>query len=597
MKTRLKTAVWKSVVGYLLLVLSASVHAQQLHFAHIGSSEGLPQRTVTCILQDSRGFLWIGTQEGLCRYDGRNFVVYREHTAGASGLSDDYAWCLLEDSRGMIWVGTRHGLNRFDPVREVWINYYHRNEDPSSLSNDWVTDMHEDEQGVLWIATMNGLNRMKSEGSFGRVAYRDTRRGEADSVWCLSATDDGTLWIGSSGSGLYALRNSETTALSYRNRSDEPASLPSNDVRALETDAAGRLWVGTRSGAAVYREDTGTFDRLHAAGQAPIVTAFCRDEGKGMWMGGYGDGLTLWSADATVAGRFRHADDFPASLSDDLVTTLLRDASGNIWIGTFNGGLNHANPRNLQFHYLRDIGGAPARAEDRMVWAVTRDDNGSLWIATDNGIHVRNRSGSTWQHIGNSTGDAAAISNRRVWCLLADRRGRVWAGTRSGLNCYTNEGGAIRRLPIPGDPLRNLRVYTVFESANGTIWIGTDEGLLALDSQSGAMLSFLHKVKNAYPVEHASGEQAVKPWCISEGKDGSIWVGTESNGLIRLNPSDGSYVRYEKRPGGLSSNSITCIVEGDDDALWMGTMGGGVNRLDLRERTSLDEYEPGTFRL
>mgnify|MGYP000462916729 CR=1 FL=1 len=551
-----------------LFLLHETLRAQPLRFAHLDSREGLPQRTVTCLLQDSRGFIWAGTQEGLCRYDGEQFRVYRQSDGPVPTLSDDYILCLFEDDAGMIWVGTLHGLCRFDPRTERWKQYYHERENKNSLSSDRVRALHGSEDGQLWIATTRGLNRMRRDGRIEAVPLRSGENALPHRLQCLAGDSKGTLWIGTGGGGLIALNTSSGTTVEYRAADD---ALPDDDIRALAFDASERLWVGTAAGGAVRSED-GEFHILPHEGNAPAVVALQPDGEDGMWLGLDGDGVERWNADIRRASAYRHREGLPTGLSSNRVSDLLRDASGNIWIGTSDGGLNRCHPQSLQFHHLRDIGGPAAGADARMVWGMTSDEEGALWIATTDGIHISGHQRRTWRHLGEDM-----LPDIRALCLRTDRQGRIWAGTQAGLSLFTVREGRVRRLPLPFDDADGLRIMALYEGTNGVMWIGSEKGLLAYDPDRGTLARYLDRVRTQM------GPGPVQPLCMAEGHDGRIWVGSSGEGLFCLNPVDGKIDRFVREPGGLASNSISCIHRSADGALWMGTLGSGLQRLDPRD--------------
>jgi ligand-binding sensor domain-containing protein/signal transduction histidine kinase len=561
-----------------LILLHGSLSAQPLRFSHLDSREGLPQRTVTCLLQDSRGFIWAGTQEGLCRYDGKQFRVYRQSSGPVPTLSDDYILSLFEDDAGNIWVGTLHGLCRLDPQTERWTQYYHQRDNENSLSSDRVRALYGTADGQLWIATARGLNRMRRDGRIEKISLPPGENTAPARLQCLTGDADGTLWIGTGGGGLIALNTASGSTVEYR---AADRALPDDDIRALAFDANGRLWIGTAAGGAL-RSPNGVFQALPHEGDAPVIAALQSDGAGGMWLGLDGDGLELWSAHPRRVSVYRHSEGLPTSLSSDRVSNLLRDASGNIWVGTYDGGLDHCHPRTLQFRHLRDIGGPGAQQDARMVWGMTTGADGALWIATNDGIHISGRQRRTWQHIGENM-----LPDVRTLCLLTDRQGRVWAGTQAGLHLFAVEDSRVRKLPLPFDATDGLRIMALHEGGNGVIWIGAESGLFAHDPARGTLTHYLDRERTQM------GPGPVQPLCILEGRDGRIWVGSNGEGLFRLNPADGQTERYARAPGGLAASSVSSIYRSADGALWMGTIGGGLQRLDPRDMhfTTLTEED------
>ncbi|MCB2205299.1 GHKL domain-containing protein [bacterium] len=543
-----------------------------MHFAHYRSSEGLPQQTVTCIMQDSRGFLWVGTREGLCRFDGSRFMVYREMQGNIPVLSDDFISALHEDRHGLLWIGTWHGLTSYDPKEQQWTRYRHDPTDPRSLSDDRVTAFHEDADGVLWIATCNGLNRLTVAGNFERVKYRRLAQAKRDSIWSLAGDARGRLWIGTANDGLHTYDPASGTGKPYTVR-DTSQGLPATEIRSLLFDRDQRLWIGSGAGATVLHKD-GRIEQLHfEGGDNQRITALINLREGGVCMGVLGAGVLHWSAPGVLERHYRHDETIPGSLSTNYVLSIFEDRSGNVWTGTSNGGLNRCNLLTEQFSHLRNIGGGESRPEDRMVWALTTTNDGSLWIATDYGIHIRTSGQGQWRYIGKHAGAVVSSRSWHTWSLLTDSKGRVWAGGENGLDCYQPKGDRIERIPVPYTELAGNQIFTMLESKDGSLWIGSDHGVYVIPADGSALRQYLGK-------SEATGAAAVQPWCMLESSNGKIWIGTNVRGFYTFDPEKKKWTHYDQEPGGISSSSITCMLEADDGSVWMGSVGGGLHRVD-----------------
>ncbi|MBN1890942.1 MAG: hypothetical protein JW850_23300 [Thermoflexales bacterium] len=603
MKTRSGFILWRALVlaallGGLIDPSGARAQGNAIRFERISVEEGLSEGAVLAILQDSAGYMWFGTRDGLNRYDGYSFTVYRQDQDPTS-LSNSFITALYQDRAGVIWVGTFHGgLNRFDPRTGTFTHYTHQPGDPNSLSHNRVRAIYEDGDGVLWIGTQGGgLNRFdRASGAF--TAFRHDPNDPAsladDTVRAICQDSSGMLWVGTYG-GLSKFDRATRTFSNYRNDPDDPASLGGNYVLAIVEDKTGALWVGSSDGGLDSLDrSTGRFVHYRHDPADPgslsndeINTLYLDPDGV-LWIGTESGGLNklqpgILAGPATTFVHYMNQDFNPHSLSSNAVRAIFQDRSGVLWVGTYGGGLNKLNPNAETFgHYQREPGN-PNSLSHNNVWALQEDAGGALWVGTlGGGLNHLDRSTGKWTHYRHDPADPHSLSDDRARALLIDRSGVLWVGTDDGvLNRLDRAGGSFDHFePDPNDPQRlgGNQIMAIAEDLDGYLWIGTyGAGLNKLDKTTGHVTRYRHDPANAQTLSN----DAVLT--IYVDRRGDVWIGTESGGLNHFDQATGVFSRFMHDPAdphSISYNGVVSILEDEAGHLWVGTIGGGLDKLD-----------------
>lgn len=538
------------------------------------TAQGLPQNSVLAIAQTADGYLWLGTEEGLVRFDGASFTVFDKHT---SGLNNNIIQALLVDHDQNLWIGTTaSGLSCFKNGKFTAYGL------KSGLSTKTVQALYEDGQGVLWIGTDGGgLIRMK-DGSFHVFTKTD---GLADNT-VLSITGDkhGALWVGTHG-GLSKLKNGR-----FVNYGIEQG-LGSDFIRAVHVDRQGTLWIGTNDGL-TRMTPTGEISRFTVKEGLPnnYINRIYEDRAGTLWIGTNGGGLCRY-----VNGRFDHYGDKDGPIGAN-VFSLFEDREGNLWVGTAGAGVSCLKEgsfttltqqdglisNNILGIYQDDdqsfwIGSdkglmhmTAGRIEsystqnglpDNLVFSMTKDREGSLWVGTQKGL-VRITKGR-FKIYGPSDGMPAAPAV----CTFTDRRGTVWVGTRSGLSRF-NGTGFVQYTTRDG--LSNNFVLSLYEDQEGSLWIGT----------VGGLNQFKNGRFRSYTTHDGLSSDWI--WSITGDKDGTLWLGTSGGGIDRFR--NGKFVGITSDKG-LDDDSVVNIVDDHLGHFWMSSDKGvfSVSRKQLSE--------------
>jgi ligand-binding sensor domain-containing protein len=483
------------------------------------TDEGIPQSSVQALLQSSDGYLWIGTQEGLARFNGISFSTLDRWTR--LPFENRYVNTLLQDHHGNIWIGTEGGLVRMSETEVRTLT------SAQGLAGDAVNDLLEDRDGTIWIATDGGLSRIMA----GSTESYTTADGLPHSrISSLAEDPAGRLWIGTEGGGVCVLEERRCTVLTARD------GLADDDVRVIYVDRGGSTWIGTRSG--LNRWHDGRFETFTAAdglASSAIWTVLEDRQGR-LWIG-TDSGLSR--REEVGFSSLTKAD----GLADHLVWSLLEDHEGNLWVGTASGGLNRLHDPKLVTFGSRD------GLTEEFIWTVLEDDQGAIWLGTGGG-GLNRIAGSRVTVL--STRDGLADNN--IFSLYQDRSGTLWVGARNGgLSCV--RGGRVIPCAVPDMALRRA-VRAILQDRHGMLWLGTSgDGLWRHDGTAW----------RAFYVEDGLPSNNVR--CLHEDAGGDLWLGT-SGGISCL--SKGVFQNLDELPG----RTVLAIYEDREGTLWFGTSRG-----------------------
>jgi ligand-binding sensor domain-containing protein len=504
--------------------------------------------------------VWIGTQDGLNRYDGYGFVVYRYDPDDPSSLRDDFIESIYEDRFGVLWVGTQSGwLERYDRATDQFTHY--------QISSH-VYAMYEDREGIFWVGTKDpGLLRF------------DRNTGETETAWSgqdfTSIVEDqaGVLWVASPEEGLGRFD---------RARDQFTVFEPEYPTHAILEDRSGTLWLATWGGGlAHFDRETGQFGHLLPDPNDPnsirsdSVSAIYEDAAGVLWLGFYGSGLDRLDRDSVSGdGRFAHYQHDPSdprSLSTDSVTAMFEDQSGALWVGhEVGGGLSKLAAGSERFGHYRHVRGDPNSLSSDLVTSLFEDQQGALWIGTFSGLDRWQRTTGQWENYRHDPGDPGSLAHDSVRSVYVDQANVLWVGTEGGLDRYDQQEVGFAHV---GSPV----VMWMHEGPSGTFWLATKQGLFTLDRDTEE----LTLVTEGYA------------WKIMvyEDRSGVVWVGSSGDGLERYDPATGEWHHYENDPNdtqSLSNDSVETIHEDQAGVLWIGTR-AGLNRLD-RDTETFTQY-------
>ncbi len=586
------SAAWRRWIPALLLMPAvASGQAPSISFERLTIEDGLSQSTVNCILQDDSGFMWFGTQDGLNRYDGHDFLVYKHVPGVPTSLSNDWIRTLSKDETGRLWIGTGGGgLNRWDRSNRTFVRSQHEPSNPASLSGNRVQVLHRDRAGNFWIGTAaSGLNRLdESSGNFEHFRHdpADPSSLSDDRVRAIYEDRVGNVWIATLG-GLNLFDAKARKFLRLSHDPSNPRSLSDDRVLSILEDRTGVLWVGTEQGLNRLERATLSFVRYRYSPLDPSslshdrIRVLFEDRDGRLWIGTDG-GLNLLQGSGETFVRYRHRPADASSLSSDQVVSIYQDRGGVLWIGTHDAGVNKWNPATWAFsHYRRDPSG-PSGLSHNSVFAFAEDGAGAIWIGTlGGGLNRLDRETGTFSYYVHDPKRPNSLSEDRIASLLGTRDGMLWIGTMTGgLNRLDPASGDVTRYrhdPSRPQSLGSDGVMALFEDGEEVLWVGTyGAGLSRMNRRAG---TFSHFRSGPAGAGGLTGDRVTS---FAENADGALWIGT-SSGLNRFDRSSQTFAHYRHLPAdaqGLSSDEINVLHVDTRGRLWVGAQDGGLNKLE-----------------
>ena len=572
---------------------------RHVSFQQLTSVEGLSQNTANAIVQDEQGFIWIGTEDGLNRFDGYGFVVFRNDPEDPDTLVDNTVESLMVDSQGQLWIGTNGGLSCMDPETGKMTHFQHDEDDPESLSGNKVWTLFEDSRHRLWVGTDHGgLNLMKQDGDGFIRIQPDPESMDFEGynyIRDIAEDEEGILWVGT-GAGLHRLDPSEPGMKHVPLVTEGSRGLDRAEVMDLNWGDGGHLWVSTYGhGLLRYQPRTGSKLAIqHREGdplslsEDHIRQTLIDSEGR-LWVATRNSGLCLYDRDRSIFERFGHTFAHPKSIGNNRIQALMVDRGGVLWIGTNGGGVNWLDLNNLQFkHYLYLPKGEAELAKFKAyVKAIFEDQYGTLWVGTLGGLLEFDRAQNRITAYNHDQANPFSLSADEVWTIYEDGSGRLWVGTDGGgVNLFDRRRKRFRAYRHdPGNPetLGSDRIRTLNEDREGRFWVGTlDGGFNLLNRETGAVKRFLHDPSDP---ESLSNDRIR---AFHQDPEGTIWIGTLVGGLNRFDPEAETFRHYqhdESDPNSLSDEGVMTICPDDSGYLWLGTYGGGLNRFDPKTET------------
>ncbi|MCB0275335.1 MAG: hypothetical protein KDI06_11010 [Calditrichaeota bacterium] len=605
MATPLPARYFPTLLAVIFFLQGLAGQSYSHRFVNLSVNEGLSQATVQAVLQDHRGFMWFGTQEGLNRFDGYRFAIYRNDADNPASLSDNRIESLFEDPAGRLWVGTREGgLNLYDPQKESFRRFVHQPDNPASLPANNVLAIFTDHNNVLWVGTTAGLSRaeLPAGGQLPenlRFEHFQTRPGDPgslshNSVSVIFQDDREALWVGTWGGGINLLRPG--TDRFERLPSLSGKSNEARTVRAICQDREGFLWIGTLGG--LDRYHPGNLEHRHFSAtpgdQGSLshnwVTAIREDQQGNLWIGTLGGGLNFLSrkeAQNPTFAVFQQISGDPLSLNSNDVQAIATDSAGSIWVGT-RAGISRLDRQDRLFHHFQHQPNSDNSLSANQVWAITEDARRNLWIGTLGGGLSQMREGKQpgvfdFRNFTRRPGDVSGIGSDAILSLHEDNRGRLWIGTRgNGLDRYDRQTGRFTHFRHDGEKVHSLShdwVTALWSAPSGdgeTLWIGTwGGGLNRFEPSRNTFRHFLHQPENPNSLSH-NGVRVIRG-----DSRGNLWIGTEE-GLNRFDPKTELFTHYRHQngqPGGLSNNWVKTVYIDPQGPVWVGT-NNGLNRLD-----------------
>lgn len=607
----------------LLIALKAIMNSFNLHkpssqnllFSHLTVEDGLSDNVGGDLLQDMQGFIWITTYDGLNRYDGYEFKVFRHDPENPNSLSNGLIRGMVLDQDGLIWLATIGGLNKFNPYTETFTRYQHQPCNLDSLGFDFCISVFIDQDGLIWVGGLGAVDcfdpRTDTFTHFNHNPDMPTTIGPGQ-VHSICQDQTGNLWFGNrAGGGLSRFDPSQLNFIHYRHNPENPHSISNDSIQVLYMDRADKLWIGTEHGGLnQFDPETESFHRHQFNPQNPFslsddyVRDILQDNAGDLWIATAG-GLNKMDYASGKFTQYRHDPANSTSISTNNVSRVFIDRNEGLWVTTFQG-INYSSPKYQRFRQFRHEPSNPNSLDDNSVRTIYEDSLGNLWIGTEKGLNKYDRDHGKFTRYQHDHEDPASLSpNLFIAAIVEDADHILWIGSWGGeLNCFDPE---TERFWRPGDDPAFPRIrdtLALHRDHHQNIWIGDyNQGIYCFFRQEENQIPQHYELYSHDP-DDPDSLSANTISVIYEDGTHTLWVGTETGGLNRIDPNTEIFIRYEhdlKDPASLSNNWVEVIFQDHTGCLWFGTK-QGLNRFvdhfddNPHENSKASMQSTGTFK-
>ncbi len=633
-----------------LICIPAYPQISNPEFSRLTTTEGLSQNTVFSILKDYKGFMWFATDEGLNKYDGYKFEVYKHNPENPASIDNNAVYSITEDAAHNLWVLTSGGFDKFDRVKEsfshygmadngiifknifqdskkrLWLGsggggfclfnsangefkyYKNNNKDFNSLSNNYVYKITEDNNGELWIGTRNGLNRFNPETEkFTRYNHDSANSSSIASGYIKTVFKDskGNIWAGTQGSGIALYNRRENSFINFKHNPLNKNSICHNDILSFTEDNNGHLWIGTENGGvSILDLSTNNFtnyqynenDQHSISGNS--IHSLYKDDIGNIWVGTWSGGVNFLPL---FGNKFTHYKKIPSknnSLSNDIVLSISSDADNNIWIGTDGGGLNLFNPATHNFINYRNNPANSKSIFNDYILSVTDYLPGVLALGFHRGgIDLFDVKKKQSTHYEPGQIYINRLTSSSVNMIYKDRQNNLWVGTHDngGLYLFDNLSKKFTHYfsnSKDGKSVGNNSIFSIYETRAGQLWIGGDQGIYHFITSTREFIHFQSDPKIKQSISNNN------VYSIMEDKSGNLWLGT-AYGLNFFDVKSNTFTSYTEKDG-LPNNIIWSTQQDHQGNLWIST-NKGLSRFNpttkvFRNYTIVDGLQSNTFK-
>lgn len=564
----MRSAIWIYGVVFLfwasgLVANPVAATEENIRFVNISNRDGLPNNTIYSLCQDYKGFIWIGTVNGLCRYDGNHIVTYRADKANR--LPNNRIRFVFEDNQYRLWISTLKGICLYNRDTDTFVPIG----DGESIYNSRT--IHQAADSTIYF------------GGGGRVCYFDEAKKAFEPLKinnkviegdfnAIVSDKDGFLWIGSENNGVLCIDRKRDRLTHYKHHPDKKGTLISNNIQSLYKDSQNRVWIGSQNkGLCYFDEQKDFFVPFDKVPQAYVRT-ISEDDHHHIWIGTE-EGLYIYNrqTDKVLLKKRNKGDRY--AISDNTIYSLVKDREGNMLVGTYYGGINIAPNSFYQFKYYAWGESQQLLSGGIIKQIVPEWQTDNLWIVTkDGGVNYYNRKQHTFRRsVFLDTDDRAGRSS--VTALLSDKEQHLWVGSYLGdLYQYdVSSGKQTFSTKINAEPLNTI--FNILDDDNGTLWLGTKNGVVCFDKRRKTSRKFREEVLGRQWVDF-----------LMRDSDNNIWMTTRFVGVYCYNPRTDELMHFRHIPGveSIPDNFVNYIFEDSDKQIWIGTQEGGLGRYDKR---------------
>ncbi len=576
------------VIAFAGLTSSHAVWANY-RFEHVITEQNLAIAETNVIFQDSEGFMWFGGGNGLARYNGHTFTVYRHDAKDSHSISHSFVWEIVEDHQGNLWVATPNGLNLFDREKNHFIRYQKDSNNPNSIISNDVYTIYEDKQNNLWIGTRDGLDLFDRENeTFIHFQNDPNDRHSLSDNFVLTLYEDhlNNFWVGTQYGGLNLMNRRTGQFTNFKHYSNNERNILDNSIRDIKQDKKLNLWLATDNGLYKFDQMGETFEHFSTDDSDNNSLSSNRlwkiyfDRNDHMWISTDHGGLNVYNPETGRFTHYRHNAYNNDSLGSDQVRDIFEDSNGNVWIGLFPSGVDYLNRSASAFSVYRYDPANPRSIINNTVNAIHEAGEGKMWVGTEGGLNLFDRKSGAFKRYKHNPDDKNSLGANAVLAIEKGPDGRYWFGTWSGgLSRYEPETDSFTRfMPDPDNEnsVSSTYIWALLTDSRGYLWIGSQEG--KLDRYDPATKQFKHYAPNPSNPNSLS-HRFMR--ALYEDSSGTLWIGT-LEGLNKFDHETEIFTRYLNDPSDPNSiihNYVLSIFEDSNQNLWVGTS-GGISKLD-----------------
>jgi ligand-binding sensor domain-containing protein/methyl-accepting chemotaxis protein len=573
-----------SIFTIFLVLINFNSYSQNFRFDHLTTDQGLSQGTVNCIFQDKKGFIWIGTNDGLNCHDAYSFKVYKHNSEDSHSICGNIITAIAEDSSSNLWITTwNNGLSYYNRKLDKFINYKHLGEGSGSLIGNNLKRILVSHNGYVIIGSVGDGLKIYSPKQNKFLTYKHVEGNNSslsdNNIYSIVEDSDDKFWIGS-GSGAVDLFDLKSGVFKKYIFMNDLQHHTSEIGISLVKDNSGSLWISTNGNGLVKLNPTSNqITVIEKETLGKICTSLTMYQNYIM-VGTDGDGIYIFDTKTNLLKQIINDPSDSYSLSNNAIYCLFTDKSGSLWTGNFQGGINFYNPSKYKFKcYTQQIGKTNSLS-NKSVLAIFQDSEHRIWVGTDGGgLNLFNPLQNSFIHYQANNKAGSDISGNVVKSIFEDHKGNLWIGTyANGLNLMERKNNRFKHFLNTKDKSSSLaynNVWAIYEDSKNNLWIGLmGGGLDLMDREKETFKHFRHITDNSQSISSDN----VK--VIFEDKLQNLWIGTEGGGLNLLNRESGLFKKYQNLPNdktSLPDDDIRAINQDHLGKLWIGTTNGIVN--------------------
>jgi len=577
----------------LIIYYSASLYSQSANIKFKKLNVSLSDNNVHAIHEDSKGYMWFGSESGLDRFDGTDVKAYSKFIGDKNSISNNKVLCIFEDSKSNLWIGTAKGLNLYDRDKDIFIQYYFNKDEKKSVLYNSIT---EDGDGTVWLGTKGGVCILEpeknqfisfqkytnTENDIGKentltllqdvkkrifagtilgnvfqykketgqvIEYLfDNGKKELDAefqVYNISQTNDSLIWICTTGIGFFKVKKMENGHIWYENFSHQPYndnSLSHNNIESFFANNNGELWIGTVNG-----------------------------------------GLNKFDYNKSKFTRYTYNPNEPNSISGNSIWEIFIDSKDRLWLGIFNSGVDLVDKSTDKFTSYKHNKLRNNSLTHGSITAFAEDPIGNMWIASDGGgVDYWNRKTNEFIHYKHNENNPGSLSGNAALCFLQTASGSLWVGIYArGIDILEKGKNQFKHLTM-ADGLPSENIFSIVQGEKNMIYIGTYNGGLSVYNEKTKQ--FTNHKYNPKDTNSISNNHITVMYFDSSKK---LWIGSNDNGFDLMEIDENGKARFinfnndPDNPNSLSDNTILAIVEDKKNNLWIGTR-GGLNKFNIK---------------